>query len=208
MIGNLERQGLTARAFHCATIPDPKQFLRATLGLDDQGAEEMLEQVKPTAVESPADIFYKPFDSRRTASFPQSRFSDGTWAVRYTALELVTAIIEVQSGRLKRVRADEVTDATLNLHHIECNFEGAVKDLRPCLRWPSLTSDNGYDDCNRVARAALNEQLDGLLAPSARRVDGTCLPIFRREAASQPRLIGSARYKYDSAQARWVESER
>lgn len=198
---------MAAPAFHCAAVTDRNAFLRMTLGVDDQGVEEVFEQLRQAPAETASEIFFKPFDTTQKAAFPQSRFSDGTWPVRYTACELNTAIREVQDGRLRKLRIHDVTNATLQLSYIECDFSGSVKDLRPeSEKWPFLTSDDGYYECNRIARVARSERLHGLLTPSARLNGGTCLPIFRRDGASRPRIVGSGEYTYDAARGQWREA--
>ena len=52
--------------------------------------------------------------------------------------------------------------------------------------WPDLTHDSDYGFCNSLGTEAVAAGLDGLLTPSARRSDGTNLPVFRRHAISNP----------------------
>ena len=52
--------------------------------------------------------------------------------------------------------------------------------------WPGLTHDSDYRFCNNLGIEAATSGLDGLLTPSARRTNGTNLPVFRRRAVSNP----------------------
>lgn len=52
--------------------------------------------------------------------------------------------------------------------------------------WPDLTHDSDYGFCNGLGAEAVAADLDGLLTPSARRPNGTNLPVFRRRAVSNP----------------------
>lgn len=52
--------------------------------------------------------------------------------------------------------------------------------------WPALTHDSDYGFCNDLGAEAVAARLDGLLTPSARRPNGTNLPVFRRRAVSNP----------------------
>ena len=52
--------------------------------------------------------------------------------------------------------------------------------------WPDLTHDSDYRFCNDLGTEAAASGLDGLLTPSARRANGTNLPVFRRRAVSNP----------------------
>ena len=52
--------------------------------------------------------------------------------------------------------------------------------------WPDLTHDSEYGFCNGLGAEAVATGLDGLLTPSARRPNGTNLPVFKRPAVSNP----------------------
>jgi len=52
--------------------------------------------------------------------------------------------------------------------------------------WPGLTHDSDYSFCNDLGAESVASDLDGLLTPSARRPDGTNLPVFKRHAVSNP----------------------
>lgn len=206
MINELPRQSHTTEAFHCAVIPDHQRVLRAA-GVDSAGIDELLGQTRLPA-ESAEGIFYEAFNAPRGRKFHQTRFSDGTWAVRYTAIEADTASAEFLHGRLTRFGITELPDVDVQFGQFVCLFRGDIKDLRPMRsEWLFLTADDGYGDCNRVARAALDEDLSGLLTPSARNANGTCLPIFRRDAASQVRLVRSRHFRHSSATDNWAEVE-
>ena len=59
--------------------------------------------------------------------------------------------------------------------------------------WPKLTHDHDYELCNRLGAEAVAMKpmkLDGLLAPSARKKDGTNVPVFTRKAIHNPRGNG------------------
>lgn len=75
--------------------------------------------------------------------------------------------------------------------HLTFRFEGRIKDLRGKEKdWPLIVEsdiDEAYSFCNRLGAEGMSEGLDALYAPSAREMGGTCTPIFRREAVSNPR---------------------
>lgn len=54
--------------------------------------------------------------------------------------------------------------------------------------WPDLTHDSDYSFCNGLGSEVVASDLDGLLTPSARRPNGTNLPVFRRQAISNPEV--------------------
>ena len=53
--------------------------------------------------------------------------------------------------------------------------------------WPDLMHGSDYTFCNRLGTEAVSADLHGLLAPSVRRSGGTNVPVFAREALSNPR---------------------
>ena len=62
------------------------------------------------------------------------------------------------------------------------------KDLRPKVtEWPDLIHQSDYTFCNQLGAEARQLGIDGLLAPSAR-YNGANLPVFKRQAISNPVL--------------------
>ena len=172
------------RVFRLASIADPAESLNK-LGLDAQSDREMRELLELTDYwQSPDELFLTPFRQRRRRPWA-TRFSDGSFPVLYCSLEPETARAEVQywfskfSGRPVRRRS-------AYYQQISCSFEGATKDLRPKLAaWPDLTHPDDYTFCNRLGAEAVQLELDGLLTPSARRVNGVNLPIFRCQSIAE-----------------------
>ena len=71
----------------------------------------------------------------------------------------------------------------------------------------SLTkSDYGF--CNGLGTEAVTADLDGLLTPSARRPNGTNLPVFRRRAVSNPVIHGLVTLTLDPSSGEIAVSER
>ena len=208
MISDLPRESINVTAFHCAVVPNHQQILRDA-GVDSDGFSEILTELghilPPHSAES---VFYKPFEKSSGIKFLQTRFSDGTWPVRYTALTARTARREFLYSRLARGQVPDITSAKVQFTEIECSFSGEIKDLWPKLaEWPFLTAKDGYDRCNEIARAAIRERLDGLTTPSAQDMGGTCLPIFFRAAGRQPRYVARREYSYEPKRAVWVETD-
>ena len=124
---------------------------------------------------------------------PQSRFSDGTFPVYYSALDFETTRAEMRHHSALRVLLGSPEKNRLVFYReVRCLFDGRAKDLRPQLgRLPCLIAEQavgGYDECNIIAGEARASGLDGLLTPSARHQEGTCLPVFERDSLSDPAL--------------------
>ena len=78
---------------------------------------------------------------------------------------------------------------------IECDYNGVTADLRGKEnKFPELvsTTNTGYPFCQSVALEALEKGIEGLYTPSARNLEGTCVPVFQRNSLSGPRI--RARY--------------
>ncbi len=145
------------------------------MGLNSTEVAEALDLI-PSEPPPFEKLLSDAFASRR-----RSRFSDGSFGVFYGALDVATCEAEVvHHGRSVFSRGDVV-----NYQVFRFSYAGRTADLVPLLgRWPSLVSDD-YNFCNLLGAEAQRARLDGFLAPSARRRDGTCLPVFRGPALSQ-----------------------
>lgn len=199
MIEHINRELFGSITFRYASQEENKKVLQE-MGMDPENTEDMLvflrDRDKNDSLESLLD---KPFEPKSQLA-DQSRFSDGMLRVFYSALEPETAQAEVSAWYVNYAlnKAGEGRIAYYRL--FSCDFQGTVKDMRPHLaEIPCLIQDkaNGYPDCNRIGAEAVSEGLDGLLTPSARKPEGTCLPVFRRDALSNPQGKNFVAFKFD-----------
>jgi hypothetical protein len=153
-------------------------------GSEFQAALDFLNaEFSPLGPATLADLLRLPFERE---PFRPARFSNGAHPVLYTALEWETAGEEYSYWAPKLYGDGSGTPFRIRLHLISCRFEGATKDVRPFhADCPWLTEDT-YDECQRLGAAAKAEGLDGLLSPSARRLEGTTVPIFSQSSVSNP----------------------
>jgi hypothetical protein len=122
-----------------------------------------------------------------------TRYSDGTFGVLYTALERETAASEYAHWAPVLVSPVAGRTIMLRLSLISCLFDGATKDVRPFLSvWPWLVSDD-YGLCQQLSLLARADGLAALFAPSARRSAGTTTPIFA-DVATAPTVEGEVRF--------------
>ncbi len=109
----------------------------------------------------------------------------------YSSLELETAEAEVLDWYAGAALGS--TARVAYYHRFRCRFHGSAMDLRLKLsEWPFLTGnvEEAYASCRALAREAVALGLGGFLTPSARRASGTNLPVFRRDAVSEPAVLG------------------
>ena len=154
--------------------------------LNSRGMSDSLEELINT-----------PFDPKRRLwkrGYYASRFSDGSFPVLYFSLEAQTARAEVRHRFCAEFAGRPSDHRTAWFSRFTCDFRGNAKDLRPMQpKWPDLTHGSDYTFCNRLGEEAVSADVDGLLAPSARKSGGTNVPVFARRALSNPRehaLVG------------------
>lgn len=186
MLQGIPRQRAQHRVHRFALDRKAADFLR-TQGLDAEGIEEMLDILKSAGVlDSPEALCEAPFKPKRRLSPRPTRFSDGSFPVFYCALERETAQAETEHWFAEFVGQPE-GERTAVYSCFACDFAGDTKDLRPQQgKWPNLTHPHDYTFCNALGAEAVEEKLDALLAPSARRATGTNLPVFAKRAVSNP----------------------
>ncbi len=188
MLDKLPIQSLQERVFRYANQQDEIYFLQS-MGLDTQAVEEVIELLRDRQeIDSLEMLLDKPFKPKPRLEKRKlvTRYSDGSFPVFYSALERETAKEEIKHHTRKYLTQHATKPRTVYFLRFACDFNGSGKDLRiKHNEWPWLTHDN-YSKCHDIAREAVHENLDGLLAPSARRDSGTCLPVFKRAAISNP----------------------
>ena len=122
-----------------------------------------------------------------------TRFSDGSWAVFYGALDWPGAEAEVGYHVAKAAAG---TTATLYYQRLECDLDGVGYNL--CVHthtWPFLTDPNeqsAYPRCQSIALEARSRGAYTLLTRSARLSSGINAPVFIRTALANPEIVGGA----------------
>lgn len=128
------------------------------------------------------------FDS---AHWLATRFSDGTtYGVWYGSLEAETTVMETAWHWYRFVRdsyGDEDREIVTDRRLFDVRCDALLIDLRGReQRHPGLVSRSSYDFTQGIGRYVHQQQLNGLLAPSAR-CDGSNAAVFRAERLSNPR---------------------
>lgn len=136
-------------------------------------------------------VFDQSKNPRYTTPFRKSRFTDGSKAVFYSALDDETSIAEIRFHLSKDqsfVNPTGSVSAPRYYWLCEADFSGRTMDLFQI--WagcPELTSqdESGYSKCKDIAEEARGRRIDAFRTPSARRKEGVCTPVFNREALSR-----------------------
>lgn len=168
---------------------------------DDFSASELLEYLGPVIeAYGPQRLLDGPFEPKSQLETPgrfgAGRFSDGTWAVFYSAREIETAQEETKHWIRKRVLRDPAKYRVAYYTAFKATFAGAHVDLRPkAAEWP-LTSED-WSFCQELGAEAVASSLDAFMAPSARKRHGTTTPVFQRRALAEPKIINLSLFQMD-----------
>ncbi|MEK6657699.1 MAG: RES family NAD+ phosphorylase [Nitrospirota bacterium] len=181
------------------------------MGLTTEAVAEIIGLLRERQeIESLEALLDKPFNPKLQLEKQRivSRYSDGSIRVFYGALERETAEAEVKHHIRKYLTPQHATKPrTVYYLGFACDFVGNSKDLREKYsEWPWLThdTDSSISKCHNIAREAVQEGLDGLLAPSARRNNGTCLPVFKRTAISNPESTEFVAFTFDPTTSQFI----
>ena len=188
MLEEVQSQTIRHRVFRFAALPKMEEFL-AELDLDPQSNDELRELLTDRGhLTNMDELCDGPFRLKRKFR-NRTRFSDGSFPVFYSSLEVSTAEAEVRhwfpqySGQPRLPR-------TGYYQRFSCTFDGVEKDLRPKIdEWPDLVHPTDYIFCNQLGAEAKSLNIDGLATWSARH-EGTNVPIFERRAIDNPNSEG------------------
>jgi hypothetical protein len=198
MLEDIRSRAVALAPFRYQNLGDDLVTIRE-LGISPENIDGVLTFLDSQGEKGdPLLYIQKPFSAKPQFVRNQTRFSDGSFPVYYGALELETARAEVEY----HMRHSFGGYSPVYFCEVSCDFEGSVKELRDRIHeFPFLIAnkeDGGYDRCNEVGREAVAEHLGGLLTASARRREGTCLPVFRVDALSNPRPGRYVAFSYDA----------
>ncbi len=174
------------RIYRLANLLWDDQFL-AELELDALGERELREILVAAGYETSLEkLWDTPFRPKRRLGM-KTRYSDGFHSVFYSSLDPKTAEAEVEYWFRKGFGGSPQNQRSAYYQRFTCLFEGEEKDLRDKQsEWPDLVHDSDYTFCNRIGAEAVRLGLDGLVVPSARRENGSNLPVFKRPAIRDP----------------------
>lgn len=186
MIEALAAEPLTVAPVRFQIIGDAVDAARA-MGYSDANLDALLRFLRDQGRHDDLNSFLDRPLIPKPQLGRQSRFSDGSFPVFYSALDTGTAQAEII--HLRSSLGQEAI-GTAYYYLIRCSFNGMVKDLRNHVaQFPFLVLDQStgaYEQCNVIGKEARDSGLDGLRTISARTPDGECLPVFRRPALSDP----------------------
>jgi len=196
MLADINRASLDETLFRLANPP------RIRKSLMDAGAtlEEAIETIDFIGGDNSNDavlMLDTPFERNPSYRPNPTRFSDGTWRVFYSALEVDTAEAERGHWCIQEIQSDPPATRHFHYRELRCRLQGEAFDVKAKLHdWPFLVGDrSAYPQCQNVALSAIQADADALIAPSARREGGTTIPVFKRAALSNPEILGAVVFR-------------
>jgi hypothetical protein len=128
-----------------------------------------------------------------------SRFNGPDRGAWYAALELETAQAEVAFHKWVELLEVNWLEETVSYDEFLADFSGEFHDLRGERAFADCLNPNSYVASQRMAENLLNAGSLGVVYPSVRRRDGTCIACFR------PVLVVNVR-KRGTYRLTWSES--
>jgi len=131
-----------------------------------------------------------------------SRYGDGTVRVWYGALEELTSLAETCWHALRQIRAIDGVTTPVTRHRAmyRVRAHGLFLELRGKEAEHPELLDEDYAPTQAIAKHSAMQGLPGLLYPSARWPDGSCLAAFRADPLRDPQLIYYLTYRIDPIQ--------
>lgn len=143
---------------------------------DELGAPPMK---RPAPDEIAASITYT-FQDRSKGDYSSGRFNTDEFPALYTAGDSATAFGERHYHWVKDLSVSN-PDAGFVIYTVR--FTGQLRDIRAAIAAEALPfPDADYFSCQAVGEAALDDGLDGVVAPSKRVSSGSCCAVFRKGA--------------------------
>lgn len=183
--------------------PDPAVW-EALIALEQMTNPRVRDEVGEIVLVAPDERIGGPGASYVMASFTHvnrngSRFSDGTFGVYYAAADLETAIAETvyHFGIIARDSNDpmRMEDMRVLVGTIAADFEDVAALPEP-LRLQVLDPDD-YAVAQAYARGLRDDGAMGVVYPSVRRADGSCVGAFRPRAVGLPRQERHLKYHWN-----------
>lgn len=183
--------------------PDPAVW-EALIALEQLTNPRLRDEVEEIALVPPEERVSGPGASYVMASFTHvnrrgSRFSDGTFGVYYAAAELETAIAETAHHFAVFARdsgdPERMEDMRVLVGTVAADLEDVAVLDHP-LRLQILDPDS-YAASQTYARALRDDGKNGVVYPSVRRQEGTCIGAFRPRVVGLPQQERHLKYRWN-----------
>ncbi|MFP5393547.1 MAG: RES family NAD+ phosphorylase [Gammaproteobacteria bacterium] len=116
-----------------------------------------------------------------------SRFNDGERGAWYCAFEVETSLAEITFHKTVEYMEIDRFDDSVTYQTLLADFTSEFHDLRGQPGFASVLDPTSYIESQKLADELLDAGSMGIIYPSVRRPEGTCLACFR------PALVGNVR---------------
>ena len=129
-----------------------------------------------------------------------SRFNGPERGAWYAAFELQTAQAEVAFHKVQELEEIKWTEAeTFTFDDYLADFRADFHDIRGEVAYADCLSPTSYTNSQRLARELLASGSAGIVYPSVRRNDGTCIVCFRPALVTNVRKGGRCTVAFQEA---------
>ena len=194
-------------------IAEDDDNLAAIFDLDHATNDRLLaENDRLPGIDTHELIFGVPYYRIVNAAFCHaqpmgSRFNSPDRGAWYAALELETAQAEVAFHKELELAEINWPDESLTYDDYLADFGGAFHDIRESTEFADCCDPASYLASQELAERLLAEDSIGIVYPSARHADGTCLACFRPTVVGNVRKGSTYRFIWEDGELASVEVE-
>ncbi len=116
-----------------------------------------------------------------------SRFNDGERGAWYCAFEVETSLAEITFHKTVEYQEIDRFDDSVTYQALLADFTSTFHDIRGIEAYDNCLDPASYIESQKLAAELLDAGSMGVIYPSVRHEDGTCLACFR------PALVGNVR---------------
>ena len=136
-----------------------------------------------------------------------SRFAGPDRGAWYAGFEIETSHAEVAFHKSVELAEIGMPDESITYDDYQADFAGGFHDLRDGSGWTTSLSPTSYVASQTLAARLLDAGALGIVYPSVRHADGTCLACFRPALVGRVRRAGPGRFTWDGGQGPRIEAE-
>ena len=194
-------------------IAEDDDDLAAIFDLDHATNDRLLaENDRMPGIDTHELIFGVPYYRIVNAAFCHaqpigSRFNSPDRGAWYAAFELETAQAEVAFHKELELAEINWPDESLTYDDYLADFGGAFHDIRESTEFADCCDPASYLASQELAERLLAEDSIGIVYPSARHADGTCLACFRPTVVGNVRKGSTYRFIWEDGELASVEVE-
>lgn len=195
-------------------IADDDAHLRAIFEIDAATNDRLLAGRRVLAGIGPEELVHAvPQATVINASFCHphplgARFSGPDRGAWYAGFELETAQAEVAFHKSVQLAEIAVTEDSVTYDDYLADFSASFHDLRAARGFKACLDPASYVASQRLAAELLDAESLGVVYPSVRRRDGTCLACFRPALVSNVRRARTYRFTWSGTSAPTIALER